>query len=126
MSLLVDDVSQRATVAPAARLRAAMAAVRVAFTWFGVRKTLTAEQRAQAADAFGAEGEFLSAGKKLLDTRHPAYKAVTAVRGRVLQFWKGISLPYPEPAVRLIRQDDLSTFDVQMTSLQAELEDAVT
>ena len=27
---------------------------------------------------FGAEGDFLSAGKKLLDTRHPAFKAVTA------------------------------------------------
>lgn len=125
MSLLVEEVSQRVTAAPAARLRASMAAVRVAFTCFGVRKTLTAEQRAQAADAFGAAGEFLSAGKKLLDTRHPAYKAVTAVRGRLLQFWKGISLPYPEPAIRLIRQDDVATFDVQMTSLQAELEDAV-
>lgn len=125
MSLLVEEVSQRVTTAPAVRLRASMAAVRVAFTCFGVRKTLTAEQRAQAADAFGAAGEFLSAGKKLLDTRHPAYKAVTAVRGRLLQFWKGISLPYPEPAIRLIRQDDVATFDVQMTSLQAELEDAV-
>ena len=62
---------------PARRLRATMAAVRVSFTWFGVRKTLTPEQKAQAADTFGAEGQFLSAGKKLLDTRHPAFKAVT-------------------------------------------------
>ncbi len=46
-----------------------MAAVRVAFCWFGVRKTLTPEQKAQAADTFGAEGQYLSAGKKLLDTR---------------------------------------------------------
>ena len=63
--------------APAQRLRATMAAVRVAFTWFGVRKTLTPEQKSQAADAFGAEGHYLSAGKKLLDTGHPAYKAVS-------------------------------------------------
>jgi len=46
-----------------------MAAVRVAFCWFGVRKTLTPEQKAQAADTFGAEGQYLSADKKLLDTR---------------------------------------------------------
>ena len=85
------------TTNPSARLRATMAAVRVAFVWFGVRKTLTPEQKSQAADTFGAEGEFLSAGKKLLDTRHPAFKAVTAVRGRMLSFWKGITLPYPEP-----------------------------
>jgi hypothetical protein len=102
-----------------------MAAVRIAFTWFGVRKTLTAEQKAQAADTFGAEGEFLSAGKKLLDTRHPAFKAVTAVRGRILSVWKGMSLPYPEPGIRLIRQDDIGTFDVQMTTLKADLDEAV-
>ena len=43
-----------------------MAAVRLSFIWFGVRKTLSPEQKAQAADAFGAEGNYLSAGKKLL------------------------------------------------------------
>ena len=43
-----------------------MAAVRVSLSWLGVRKTLTREQKAQAADTFGAESEFLSAGKKLL------------------------------------------------------------
>jgi hypothetical protein len=56
-----------------------MAAVRVSLSWFGTRKTLTAEQRSQAADTFGAEGAFLSAGKKLLDTKHEAYKGVTTV-----------------------------------------------
>jgi hypothetical protein len=44
---------------------------------------LTAEQRAEAAEPFGANAQFLSAGKKLIDTNHPAYKAVTAVRGKV-------------------------------------------
>src|SRR5271169_2892846 len=113
------------TTNPSARLRATMAAVRVAFSWFGVRKSLNAEQKAQAADAFGAEGQFLSAGKKLLDTRHPAFKALTTIRGRALSFWKGIALPYPEPGIRLIRQDDIAAFDVQMTSLKAELVEAV-
>src|SRR6186997_2627564 len=82
---------------PAQHLRNISAAVRVSFTWFGTRKTLTPEQKAQAAESFGAEGEFLSAGKKLLNTRHPAFKAVTAVRGKALGFWKGMTLPYPEP-----------------------------
>ena len=31
----------------------------------------------EAADTFDAEGEFLSARKKLLDSSHPAMKAVT-------------------------------------------------
>ena len=71
-----------------------MAAVRVAFTWLGTQKSLTPEQRAQAAEAFDAEGQFLSAGKKLLDTRHPAFRAVTAIRGKIAAYWKGA-----EPAV---------------------------
>src|SRR5271168_2604311 len=96
---LLDRPAPRTSTTPAERLRITTAAVRVAFTWFGVRKTLTPEQKSQAADTFGAEGEFLSAGKKLLDTRHPAFKTVTAVRGRILSFWKGISLPYPEPGI---------------------------
>src|SRR5271154_5187517 len=124
-STLLDEITPPTTTNPSARLRATMAAVRFAFTWFGVRKSLTSEQKSQAADTFGAEGEFFSAGKKLLDTRHPAFKAVTAVRGRILSIWKGLSLPYPETGIRLLRQDDIGTFDVQMTTLKAELDEAV-
>jgi hypothetical protein len=102
-----------------------MAAVRVAFTWFGTRKTLTSEQRAQAADTFGAEGQFLSAGKKLLDTSHPAFKAVSSARGRIISYWKGMTLPFPEPGIRLIRQQDIAGFDVHMTTLKCELQEAV-
>jgi hypothetical protein len=107
--------------AAAQRLRVSMAAVRVCFTWLGVRKTLSPEQRSQAAESFGAERDFLSAGKKLLDTSHPAFKAVTSVRSRIIAFWKGISLPYPEPGIRLIRQDDINPFAAQMTTLKEEL-----
>jgi hypothetical protein len=125
MSTLLDEPLTRPATDPAHRLRATMAAVRVSFTWLGTRKTLTPEQKSQAADTFGAEGAFLSAGKKLLDTRHPAFKTVSSVRGRVLSYWKGISLPYPEAGIRLIRQDDISPFSVQMTTLRAELDEAV-
>ncbi len=126
-TLLDEPATRPATNSadPAQRLRTTMAAVRVAFTWFGTRKTLTPAQKSEAADTFGAEGDFLSAGKKLIDTRHPAFKEVTAVRGRIVNFWKGLSLPYPEPAIRLIRQDDVGTFNVQLTTLKSELEESV-
>jgi hypothetical protein len=39
-----------------------MAAVKLAFTWLGVRKTLAPEQRTTAARAFHADRELLSAG----------------------------------------------------------------
>ena len=125
MTALLDLPETANRNSSAQRLRTTMAAVRVMFTWLGSRKTLTQEQKSQAADTFGAERAYLSAGKKLLDTSHPAFKAVTAVRTRVIAFWKGISLPYPESGIRLIRQDDISSFTVQMTSLKAELDEAV-
>lgn len=106
-------------------LRQRMAAARLSFTWLGARKSLSAEQKSRAADPFGAEGKYLSAGKKLLDTSHPAFKAVTAVRSQTQAYWKSISLPFPEPGIRLIRQDQLEPFDVRLREFQAELAQAV-
>lgn len=126
MSALLDtSESLTSTTRAAERLRATMAAVRLAFTWFGVRRSLTPEQKSQAADTFGAEGTYLSAAKKLLDTSHPLFQAVTGVRSRAISYWKGSSLPYPEPGIRLIRQDDLGSFSTQLNTFQAELAEAV-
>jgi hypothetical protein len=111
--------------AAAQRLRTTMAAVRLAFTWFGTRKTLTHEQTSEAADTFGAAEEFVSARKKLLDTSHPAFKAVTGVRSRTLNYWKGLTVPFPESGIRLIRQDDIQAFSAQLTTFQVELAEAV-
>ena len=125
MSSLLDTPSSAQQVRSADRLRTTMAAVRVSFRSLGIRKSLTNDQKSIAADVFGAEGEFLSAGKKLLDNRHSAFKAVTAVRSRTISYAKSVSLPYPEPGVRLIRQDRIDQFDVQMREFCDELEGAV-
>jgi hypothetical protein len=122
---LLDSPAVRASASPAQRLRNTTAAVRVSLRWLGVRKTLTPEQKTQAAESFGAEGDYLSARKKLLDTRHPAYKDVTAVRGKVLAYWKGCTLPFPEPGIRLIRQQQVSEFNQKLLDLRVELHDAV-
>lgn len=92
------------------QLRNHMAAVRVSFTWFGIQKGLTADQKAAAAEQFDAEHDVISASKKLLDTRHPAFRAVNAVRTKIIAFWKKTTLPFPEPGIRLIRRDDLEDF----------------
>lgn len=125
-SILEEPQTEPSVTAASKRLRTTMAAARLSFTWLGVRKSLTAVQKSQAADSFGAEGKYLSAGKKLLDTSHPAFKAVTAVRGRAVAYWKGISLPYPEPGIRLIRQADIQDFDQRMADFREELDEAVT
>jgi len=127
MSTLLDQFQPvtATTHSSARRLRTTMAAVRLSFVWFGVRKTLSPQQKAQAAESFGAEGTFLSAGKKLIDTRDPSFKLVTGVRSRLVSLWRAMSLPYPEPGIRLIRQDDVQMFTVQATTLRAELDEAV-
>lgn len=126
MSTVFDDATTSAALPPSERLRSTMAAVRMMFTWFGTRRSLTTEQKSQAADAFGAEGAFLSAGKKLIDTSHSAFKAVTAVRSQAIGFWRSLTVPFPEPGIRLIRRDEIGIFDVKMTSLRSELDEAVT
>jgi hypothetical protein len=127
MSTVVDDppASALASAEAAGRLQQTMAAVRLSFTWLGVRRTLTPEQKEQAADAFGASGKVLSAGKKLLDTSHPAFKAVTSVRTQAVQYWKSMSLPYPEPGLRLIRQGRIEVFDERMREFCEDLVQAV-
>jgi hypothetical protein len=125
MTTLLEEPDVQRTTAAARRLSATMVATRVSLQWLGVRKTLTQAQKCQAAEMFSADGQFLSAGKKLLDTKHPAFRAVTAVRHRILSSWRALTLPFPEPGLRLIRQDDVDTFNQQMLGLRQELDEAV-
>lgn len=122
---LQDPATESSSTTPAQRLRWSTTAVRVSLRWLGVRKTLTPEQKTEAALSFGAEGEFLSARKKLLDTRHPAYQEVTAVRGQVLAYWKAQTLPYPEPGIRLLRQTEVEAFHQRLLALRSELQESV-
>ena len=126
MSTVLEPPTTVTSTRASQRLQQRMAAVRLAFTWLGVRKTLTAEQKAQAAETFGAQDSFLSAGKKLLDTSHHAFKQVTAVRGQIQSYFKNMSLPYPEPGIRLVRQDQLTAFTDQLAMYRNQLAEAVT
>ena len=125
MPSLLEEPHTLHTETSARRLRTMMAAMRLSFTWFGTRKTLSTEQKARAAETFGAEGEYLSAGKKLLNVRHPKVRAVTHIKTQAVSQFKALSLPFPEPGLRLIRQDDIEFVNVQMARLKAELEEAV-
>lgn len=120
-----SDSPCTSTAAAAQRLRATTAAVRLSFTWFGTRKTLSSDQKAQAAAAFGADDEVLSASKRLIDVKHPAFKAVSAVKSQATGYWKSISLPFPEPGIRLIRQTQVEAFDQQLQEFREDLDEAV-
>jgi len=108
----------------AQRLRTTMAAVRLAFTWLGVRKTLAPEQRTTAARAFHADRELLSASKLILDTKNPAYRAVAAVRSEASSYWRTVTLPFPEAGIRLLPQNSLGMFANTMQTYRERLQDA--
>lgn len=125
MSTMIHEAETHDRTAASRRLRAAMVAMRLSYTWFGTRKSLSGEQKSQAAHTFGAEGKFLSAGKKLIDTHDPAFRAVTSVRGQATAYFRGRSLPFPEPGIRLVRQEDLQRVNDRLAMLREELAEAV-
>ena len=108
----------------AQRLRTTMAAVRLAFTWLGVRKTLAPEQRTTAARAFHADRELLSASKLILDTKNTAYRNVARVRSEASGYWRAETLPFPEAGLRLLPQQKLPAFDSRMAQYRQELQSA--
>ena len=106
------------------RLRTTMAAVKLSFTWLGVRKTLAPEQRTTAARAFHADRELLSASKLILDTKNPAYRAVAAIRSEASSYWRTVTLPFPEAGIRLLPQNSLGMFANTMQTYRDRLQEA--
>jgi hypothetical protein len=130
MSIAIDadtpDAATTVPVAAAARdMRETMGAVKVSFRWFGTRRSLSDNQTRQAAASFDADVEQVSAYKKLIDTKHPAWKALTAIKTEVVSYWRGSTLPYPIGGVRLIRRDDIATFEDRMQGFRERLAEAV-
>jgi hypothetical protein len=119
-TLTVSDIPLD-TTNPAQRLRRVAAAARVHFTWWGVHRALTCEQKEELGLAFEADSRFITAGKKLVDVRHEAFRRLTSLRTRIVNYWRGLSLPYVDPGVRLIRQSEVEGFVKTMQELRAEL-----
>jgi hypothetical protein len=122
-TLSVADIPLGAE-SPAQRLRRTAAAVRVLLHWWGVHRALTARQKEEFGAVTSADARFLTAGKKLVDTRHEAFRRLTSVKTRITSYWRGISLPYVEPGMRLIKQADIPAFVHTMMGFRDELHEA--
>src|SRR5260370_21539768 len=119
-TLSVPEIPLEAA-SPAQRLRRVAAAVRVHFTWWGTHRTLTSEQKEEVGAAYSADARLLTAGKKLIDNKHEAVRKLTSLRSRVGSYWRGLTLPYTEPGVRLIRHSDIEAFVHTMEGHRVEL-----
>ena len=107
--------------AAAVRLRENFSACRLQFKWMGTSKSLSSEQKSQAADSFGADAESINAGKRLIDVKHEAWKSLTSIKSQATKYWKENSLPYPETGLRLIRQDKVEEFNSTFEDFRTEL-----
>ena len=119
-----NNPTTQTTPNAANRLRTTMAAVKLSFTWLGVRKTLAPEQRTTAARAFHADRELLSASKLILDTKNPAYRAVATVRSEASGYWRTVTLPFPEAGIWLLPQNSLGMFASTMQPYRERLQEA--
>ena len=122
-TLTVSDAPPGAEGA-AQRLRRTAAAARVMLHWWGTHRALTASQREEIGAAAAADARLLTAGKRLVDTRHEAFRRLSSVRTRITGYWRGVSLPYVEPGVRLLRQADVPAFAHAMEGFRDELREA--
>jgi hypothetical protein len=119
----VDSNQNAGTLSSSAnQVRAEFAACRVKFRWFGTTKTLSASQKTQAAQSFGAEGKAISAAKRLIDTKHDRYRALTSLKSQIIRYWKDHSLAYPEAGTRLIKQDRIDDFNQTLRGYKEDLE----
>lgn len=107
------------------QLRSHTTAMSVSFTWWGNRKALSDEQKEEAAAVFGANAKLLSAGKRLVDAKHPAVSAVNAVKSRIVKYWKAVTLPFPEPGLRVVKRHDIPEIDARLHIFRGELALAV-
>lgn len=109
----------------AKRLRAQTAAVRLMHSRLGVRRALSRQQVNQAAETFHADGDLLSASRRIIDTSDEAYRAVTGTISRARAYWRTMTVPFPIKGIRLIRKDLVPQFQQAMERMEAELQEAV-
>ena len=107
------------------RVRNNFIACRIKFKWFGTSKSLTSSQKSRAAESFGAEAAAISAAKRLIDTKHETYRALTSVKSQINRYWRDSSLPYPESGIRLIRNDAVDEFNSSLIQFKSQLDAGV-
>jgi hypothetical protein len=124
---MTDKISPATTqMTPAAKkLEVNHSALSLSFTSLGTQRKVSSGQKAEAADIFEADDRHLSMSKKLFDTKHPAFRKVTRIRGQIEEYFKENSLPYPEESVRLFRMQDVPKVVERLETMKAEFLDAV-
>jgi hypothetical protein len=120
---MVEDLASISTLAE--DLKASTVAVRLRVNRWGVKRALDDPQNMRAANEFDALSEMVSASKKLINTKHPSYRAVGKAINKARQYWIGMTVPYPEDGMRLLRTSRVSEFENGLDQIRSELREAL-
>jgi len=117
--------TQRRTEDYTEKLRQVCVGCKLSKKKWGVKKTLTKEQKEKAAKVFGASGKRIAASKTLIDTANKKYSAVTAIFTQITKEWEDHTLPYPEDGIRLMKREHVAEWDAKVSQYQDRLDRAV-
>ena len=121
MSTETETPADASITETATELRREMGAVKLAFSWLGTSRKLSDAQTKRAAETFEAATDLVTASKRLIDTSHPAYRAAATIKSQATAYWRGLTLPYPQAGIRLIRQSDVVGFEDKMREFKEQL-----
>jgi hypothetical protein len=108
-----SEVAQAAMAAE--RLRLTFVATSIGLVWLGEPSPMHLQSRGTAAGRNGAGGQ------RRPRRKDAALRDVLAAQSKILAYWHVVSLPYPDPRVRLIPQNYIATFDADMMQHRAAM-----
>jgi len=92
---------------------------------FGNTKKLNREAHNVAAQALRAQPKRLKTSEVLIDPSMEEFAAVTSLIARVRDWFDKQTIPYPQPAIRLMHRDKLPQFQRDIESFLRQLRDLV-
>lgn len=105
----------------ASKLQQETVGCRLHLSSMGTRRALEREQVGTVAEQFRADEQRLSASKRLVDTKHAAWRAVKTVLSHAKVYWLARTVPYVEDGVRLLRREACVAFAQQVATFQTDL-----
>jgi hypothetical protein len=89
--------------------------------WFGATKSFDDEATVETASRFGADAEWVSGRNPILDTAHPAYKALSTLKTSIRTYWLDNTMPYVVPGVRLITRERMPVVRAEVAEIAARI-----
>jgi len=106
-------------------LQANTIAVSMKLTRFGNSKKLDENCHEEVARVIDANIDRIKATEVIVNSKHPAYKAVTSHMSKAKRYFVDHTVTYPEPTIRLLNAGKLNDFNQTIEDYIGEMHDLV-